>query len=240
MKNYYQQNKKRDLGWLPISSGLLIVGVIINIVSGGMFQGMVSTPALAALGIIKSHPGVIAAPIANQNDEQVASLNALRTENDQLRSFVHLASSTVGIMAPVISTPSSSPYGTFRIGRGSQDGIHINDIALSDSGFAIGVVTEVSNHSAVIEEVTSPRNQIDIVLSSTGATLVGSGGGNGTFQLPRTNKIQIGDIIYAPTLGNYPIAQVGHIESTPSSASYDVYASLPINLNILRFVYVVE
>jgi cell shape-determining protein MreC len=175
-----------------------------------------------------------------QYQERAAAFDALRSENDQLRELSHLAAQRSGLTAPVVSSVISSPYGTFLIGAGSQDGIARGSIVLTSGGFAIGQVSDVGAHVSTVTEIFAPDASVSAIIAGSPAALTGSGGGNAHASLPREALVQVGSAVYSPQFGERPVGVVGEIASSSASASQDIYIRLPINIGALQYVYVVS
>jgi len=78
--------------------------------------------------------------------------DALKDENDQLRSLTHLAETTTGVTVPVVSSVRSSRTETFIIGAGSAENIIHGSFVLSGGGFLVGTVSRPLNRANAAEE----------------------------------------------------------------------------------------
>lgn len=172
--------------------------------------------------------------------ERASGYDALQQENVLLRTFVHLAQIEKGITAPVISSVISSPYGTFAIGAGESDGVKSGSLVLTEGGFVVGVVSDVSAKSALVKEVFAGGARIDVSIGGTNAAAEGRGGGNARAELPRGVIVKAGDSVFAPSLGARPVGVVGKVDSDPASASQKIYIGLPVNTAALTYVYVAQ
>ncbi len=167
-----------------------------------------------------------------------AALEAVQGENEILRSLARVAENTPGKTVPIISSFSSSPYGTFMIGGGSSAGINVGDLALVGDGFVLGSVTNVSQNSAVVSAVFSPGASTDVMTDDVAFSVQGRGGGNARAEVPRELPLAEGDALLAPLYASRPVGIIGRIESASSSAFSDVFVLLPYNINTIRFVFV--
>jgi rod shape-determining protein MreC len=236
---------------------LVVVLFLIDVISGGklrasvrVFGSMISTWSGQA-GATFTGSGFFTsrAALESQNrtlSEQVAqlqgraaALSAVQEENDQLRAIVHLAAKSPGVTAPVVSSLEASPYGTFLIGAGSQDGIAVGNLVLSEDGFVIGRVNDTSARQSLVSELFAPNATVSATVNAVPISLSGQGGGNARANVLRSAAIAIGDIAIAPGLGERPVGIVGQVASSSASASQDVYVRTPLNLSSLQFVYVV-
>ena len=172
-------------------------------------------------------------------EDQLALYRAAQAENEELRRLARLAEGTPGITAPVVSSFKASPYGTFLIGAGAAEGVEEGDIVLSQEGFVVGRVLEVSAHQALVEEIFAPRAITEAIAGSLPISLAGSGGGNAVGEAPRGSQIAMGTPVRAPNLGGRLVGFVGHMEGDAAAPSVKVYVRTPVNIETLRLVYVV-
>jgi cell shape-determining protein MreC len=174
-----------------------------------------------------------------QYQGKLAAADVTAAENEQLRSLTHLAVGAPGISVPIISSFRTSPYGTFLIGAGSADGIEKDALVQSSDGYVIGKVSDVSSHTALVDQLFAPRRSVETLISAIPVTLTGVGGGNAIGRAPRGAKISEGDIVSAPSMGGKPIGVVGTVTSDAADAFSAVEVRAPANLTTLRFVYVI-
>lgn len=167
-----------------------------------------------------------------------AAIEAVRDENEILRSLARVAENTPGTTVPVVSSFSSSPYGTFMIGAGSVHGISVGDLALASDGFVLGSVTDVAENSSVVGAVFSPGVSTDVMTDNVAFSVIGRGGGNARAEVPRELPLAVGEPILAPQYASRPVGIIGRIESASSSAFSDVFVLFPYNINTIRFVFV--
>lgn len=171
--------------------------------------------------------------------EHAAAYGALSQENELFRSMLHLAQSSPGVTAPIVSSYHASPYGSFMIGAGAHDGIASGDLVLSEGGFVVGRVTDVQQSVTLVTAVFSSGSNINVVIGGAAVSAEGEGGGNARVTVPRGIEIAVGDPVIAPEFGGRTVGTVGRVEQISTSAEQRVYVSLPLNLSVMRFVYVV-
>jgi cell shape-determining protein MreC len=254
MMNSYQRNEGRRR--LFAASVLVIFLFVADILSGGKIRNEIRAGAAVVSrlggGIVSSiaGSGVFASKRAlqaqnqslaeevSQLEERAAAYDVAQQENAQLQAIVHLAQTTPGMTAPVVSSLLASPYGTFTIGAGSLDGIAMNDLVQTEDGFVVGRVSDVGSHTALVTELFAPGASIDAIVDGTSVSVEGDGGGNAHTQVPRGLSIVPGDPVVAPSLGQRAVGIVGNVASSSASASQDISIRLPTNLLSLQFVYV--
>ena len=235
---------------------LALVLILIDFISGGKVRGAIRDLASKtwSMGAVVEHSlfqsgyfstrSSLESQIRALQDmaalyqEKAASYDALQAQYAELSQMNHLAASTPGITAPVASSVRSSPYGTFLVGAGTADKVVIGSKVLTSTGFVIGTVTEVSEHSSLVKESFAPGAKLDVHLGGAELELTGSGGSNATVKVPRGIDVKVGDTASVPEYGGKPVGVVQHVDSDPASAYGVAYIALPVNLSSLSFVYV--
>lgn len=263
MNSYRRSNARAGLlsgqsGRLLTITFIVILVFVIDLASGGKIRdisqgaaGSISGTSAVAFNAIK-HSGIFStrARLAAHNEElqaeverfreQDSAYQALKAENDQLALLAHLAQDNTGTTTAIVSSFRSSPYGTFLIGAGTQEGIKHDSIVLTDLGFVVGRVTDVSTHTSLVTQLLSPGKSIDALIGKDPATFTGTGGGNARAQVPRDIEVKVGDIITSGTVGGRRIGIVGKVESESADAYSTVYMRLPQNVAGMRFVFVLS
>jgi cell shape-determining protein MreC len=248
-----QREGRRRLLWVTL---LIVFLLLVDIASGGRIRGLVKTGAAglwklsahARAGIFESGYFSSRASLAAENaalrealshaQEDAASYRALQTENQELRSLVHLAAQFPGLTAPIVSSVYSSPYGTLLIGAGP--GVAPGDIALTADGFAVATIESAAAGASTATQVFAPNSTVNVLIGATAAQASGRGGGNARAKLPRDAAVSVGDVVTAPELGGRPVGVVGKVDASPAAAEQTVYISLPVDLASLKFVYIVH
>lgn len=173
-----------------------------------------------------------------QYEERAAAYATLEAENAQLREMAHLASRVEGMTVAIISSVGASPYGTFLIGAGQEEGVAAGNIVLTSTGFVLGEVREVARHTATVAEILSPRAFLDGIVGGTAIVVEGRGGGNGQTSVPRGVEISVGTPVVAPAYAGRPIGVVGAVATSSGGATQNVFIRIPVNRSGLQFVYV--
>lgn len=172
-----------------------------------------------------------------KRDENATRYAALMAENESLRAMVGLASEE-GVTVPVLSSFTSSPYGTFRIGGGVAVGLQEGSIVLTPGGYVLGAITFVSARTATVEAFFSPGKEIEMQVNGFPFLASGRGGGNARGEIPRDAEVAVNDPVIVPAFGGRTAGIVGKIESASSSAYTTLYIRIPRNLDSLRYVHV--
>lgn len=249
-------NRTSGRRWLLLITLIAIIILFLDLAGRGMLRsyartaaahfwtsGSAGEAAIEQTGFFATHSALAhenaslrAQVLQYQNN---ASANAILSEqNAQLRALVHLAGSTPGTAAAVVSSFLASPYGTFLISAHAPD-VAAGDLVLSDGGFVIGRVREASGSTSLVSEVFASDASVEGLISGADVTIDGYGGGNARAAAPRDAHISVGDVVIIPSLGARPAGVVGSVESSAASADQKIYIRLPVNLSSLRYVYVV-
>jgi cell shape-determining protein MreC len=258
MMNLYQPNNKSKASRrrLLLATLLVVFLFAFDILSGGMLRKSTRTVG----GSIYQHGSGIVASIANsgffatkhslelkinalnaqvaQFNEQLGEDSVLKEENAQLRALTKIAASAPGLTAPIISSFRTSPYGTFTVGAGSQDGAATGDLVVSPGGFVIGTISDLGAHASLVKEVFAPGSSIDAVIAGSATLVEGRGAGNAHAKIPHGITVTAGDPVTSPVFRGRPIGIVGSAVSDPASAYSDIYIGLPVSVESLRYIYV--
>lgn len=258
--NSYRRNNRRSsplLGVLVLVI-LLCAGLFgIDALTGGALRSyarssgsVVWTAAAGAADVFKGNGGLSTrAALARENEslrrelalriEEDARYEAVREENEILRTLADLAAEEEGISARVLTSYRTSPYGTFTINAGAHEGIAEGNIVLTPGGFVLGSITNVDAFSATVESLFAPGKETDFIVGDVAFTAIGRGGGNTKAEISREAAVSEGMFAIAPAYGGRTAGLVGHIEIASSSATQTLFLRIPVNLATLTFVYVV-
>jgi rod shape-determining protein MreC len=210
---------------------------------GAMFAAVASiTGAVTGNGLLDSKRSLVEEnaqlrEALSERDEQALRFTALQDENDSLRAMLGLAAEN-GITVPVLSSFSSSPYGTFRIGGGAAAGMEEGSVVLTPGGFVLGSVTFVSPRTATVESFFAADKDIEMQVNGIPFVSKGRGGGNARGEVPRDASVKENDVVIVPAFGGRPAGVIGALESASSSAYTTLYIRIPSNLDSLRYVHV--
>ncbi len=247
-------SRRRLLG----ATALVVILIVIDVLSGGGVRNLVrslgaaiwNSTAHVRTSIVESGYFATHRSLAKDNatlraqvarlEEQAAGYDVLREENAQLRTALNFSTSESTITAPVVSSFTSSPYGTFLIGAGIDDAISTGDLVVSSGGFVIGVASDVQKRTTSVRGVLSPGERIDALLGETALVVLGDGGGNAHASVPLGVVVAEGDPVISPAHGGRAIGVVGKVDAPPASPDQTVYIRVPLNLASLRYVYIVR
>ncbi len=256
--SYRERNAGTGRRRLLLVTIFVIVLFLVDMVTGGSIRAIVRDAnarislaaraigmTIASNGYFTSHAALASQNVALQArvatlEEQIVLSASLQQQVTTLSEMAHLATTEQGITVPVASSFIASPYGTFLVGAGIDEGVSLDSLVLSGNGTAIGTISYVSAHTATVTEVFAPGVVINALLDGAPVSVHGAGGGNATTQVPHGVSIAPGDVVTAPSLGGHTIGIVGHVDTDPSSAAMQVYIGSPVNSASLQYVFVVS
>ena len=104
----------------------------------------------------------------------------------------------------------------------------------------MGTVSEVFPKSAKVKLFSASGDETNAILErhNVPVTLIGAGGGNFRFELPRDMIVETGDRILSSDIAARHLATVGDVSVRPTDSFKEVLAKSPINIFALRFVFV--
>ncbi|MBX4199931.1 rod shape-determining protein MreC [Candidatus Parcubacteria bacterium] len=177
------------------------------------------------------------AEIAAQ-DNLVLSCRVIEGTKDSLLSTYGREASDAGIAATVISRPPKTSYDVLVIDAGKENNISVGETVSVPEGPILGKVFESFSNTSQVVLFTTSGEKTDAILERNllPVTLVGKGGGNFEMILPRTAEVEVGDKILSSPIDPRLMAVVGDVEETPTEGFKKALASVPVNLQTLRFV----
>ena len=164
----------------------------------------------------------------------------LMKENQDLKNQLGRLDISPRILSKVLSKPPSSPYDTFILDAGSNQGVALgNKVYLSDN-VIIGLIKNVTPRTSLVELFSSSAVKQESVLSRTGASygLNGNGGANFVLEVPKDADILWGDVFIYPALTTSVIGAVYYIDTNSQSAFKTVYIRIPGNVFTAQSVYI--
>ncbi len=161
-------------------------------------------------------------------------------EYADLKLLMNASSSQVSsaITARVISKPPFTPYDTFVVDKGSEDGVVMGDLVYANNALVIGRVHQVTQHNAYITLFSSGDQTQEFVVSRTGVSVAttGMGGGNFALYVPKDFDIVVGDTLSEPSYDIGIVATVYALDETSQNSFKRVYARVPKAIFQSKFV----
>lgn len=145
---------------------------------------------------------------------------------------------TTMAVAQIYAKPPASPYDTFLVNKGRNDGLNEGDTLYASERIAIGIVEDSNREYARVRSFSYPGMEIDALLE-TGiqVTLRGEGAGYFTAELPSSVEVEI-DTLVQQSIDTLPfIGVVKSIEVDETEGIQTIYVRQPINIMDKRILY---
>ena len=149
-----------------------------------------------------------------QMEDVARQADATARENQRLRALLEFKTTHedyVLVDSYIIGWDSSDFSNTFTINRGTDAGININQVAITENGEVVGLVTEAGPNYAVVKTVLDSTLEISATIASSGYNGMVSGGyirGNETLlqmnYLPSSSIIRNKDQVVTSGSTVYP------------------------------------
>jgi cell shape-determining protein MreC len=185
----------------------------------------------------------------NDLQNQVTSLelkqtdyDAVEKENQDLKSLFgqNTASPDGRVLARVLSKPPESPYDTFVLDAGSDNGIAVGDKVYISDTILIGEIASLTGNTSIVNLFSKSGLTNFLTLSRTGATydVAGEGGANMSVQVPKDADILWGDVFDYPDIKTSVVGSVYYIDQSAQSSFKTIFIRVPGNVFQTQWVFV--
>ncbi len=173
------------------------------------------------------------------NQGMSATLSQMREENKELRSLLH-ASATPRIAAGVIARPPYSPYDTFILDKGTDDGIQQYAPVYHGASRVIGYVRAVFERSALVILFSSSGVESTAYVFGPNifTSIYGEGGGIMRLSIPQGIVVEKGNTVVLPSIEGGVLGEVFDVQSVPTEPEQHAYISFDAPLVGIRLVSV--
>lgn len=167
--------------------------------------------------------------------------DVLLKENDYLKNSLGRESNDKKITVSVISKPPQSPYDTYIVDAGLQEGIVAGSKVYLSDKIIVGEVKEVGFKTSVVELFSTQSKNTTVILERTGNSFVvfGQGGGNYKLDVPKDTDVLWGDIFTYPGTDSV-LGSAYFIDTNSQSAFKTVYIRSPINIFTYKNFFIQE
>lgn len=167
--------------------------------------------------------------------------NVLSDENINLKfllgrkegaSSTKSSTKSKNILATIKQSPAETPFDTFIIDAGIDNGVVIGD-KVYYGNLIIGKVIDVGNDFAKVELFSSPGNTFLGTIQSTKMKVDAKGLGGGMFEVlvPEGATVKVGDAFVFPSISTKVFGVVKSIEDKQSEGFRRLLFTLPVNPN---------
>jgi cell shape-determining protein MreC len=167
------------------------------------------------------------------------SREALREENDELKAKLGRSPEFSYMLTQVLASPPVSPYDTFIIDVGEDNGSVLGMDAFTDGDFKVGTITRVWKRSSLVTLSSAPESTLSVTVGSNAIPAVarGVGGGNFRITLPKGVDVKIGDLVNIPALAPMYAGIIMAIDKPEGSSLESLFISLPLNIFQTKYLY---
>lgn len=161
-----------------------------------------------------------------------SEFNQMQTKYQDLKALLgDTASSTVRktTLARVLSKPPFTPYDSFVIDKGSDDGVLVGSVVYANDALVIGRISSVTSHVSFVTLFSSGGEEQEFSVSRTGVSVsvAGKGGGNFEMYVPKDFDIVIGDQLVELSSDTSVVAAVYAVDESSQNSFKKVYARVP-------------
>jgi rod shape-determining protein MreC len=164
----------------------------------------------------------------------------LSKEYNDLKSELGQEKDNSRIVSRILSKPPNSPYDTFVLDSGSEEGVYFgNKVYISDN-IIVGLVKNVTPHTSLVELFSKGGWKQEVTLSRTGANFVlnGLGGANFELEVPKDTDILWGDIFLYPKFSPAIVGSVYYIDIDSQNSFKKIYIRIPGNVFSSKYVFI--
>lgn len=162
-------------------------------------------------------------------------------ENAELKEMFGRPVKEGRILAAVLAAPPLSPYDTFVLDAGSQDGVAAGDSVAAGS-VVMGRIVQVFPRASLAQLFSTAGVKTSVFIlhdkASVPAEAEGAGGGTFIVRLPKEVPVSEGDSVTLPGLQSVLFARVQTIEGGAAQSFQTIYFRNPVSVGGLRFVEV--
>jgi len=180
---------------------------------------------------------------------QVASLelkqvdyDAVTKENQDLKILFgqNPTNPNSRVLAGVISKPPQSPYDTFVLDAGSENGIVVGDKVYISDTVLVGEIASVTGKNSIVNLFSKSGMTNALSDERTGATyqISGDGGANMSVEAPKDADILWGDTFSYPSLATSVVGSVFYIDQSAQASFKTVFLRVPGNVFQTKWVFV--
>jgi hypothetical protein len=144
--------------------------------------------------------------------------------------------------AVVIARPNELPYDLLQIDQGSRAGIQEDSLVYIGDDQLLGMVVSVQAQHSFVQPFTSPGIEMTGFISGPDvvAAIEGIGGGVARVRVPQGVPLNIGDLVYVPSIQPGLFGRIDYIENRPSQPEQFGYITLRVPLQGLYAVAVAD
>lgn len=175
---------------------------------------------------------------ARADEFLLAASRASESQYESLLQVFGRTSTTTSVAAGVLVHPPETPYDVLVVDAGSTNGVKKEDLVFLPEGAVVGRVIEVFGRSSRVKLFSMNGENTNAVLErgNVPIVLVGQGGGNFKFTLPREVAVLPGDRILSPAVDGALMGVARDVEVTPTDSFKTVLVESRAPVFTIRYV----
>ena len=160
-------------------------------------------------------------------------------ENMRLRGLLNSTEEN-RIAAGVIARPDTLPYDYIQIDQGSNNGVEVGAPVFAGSDIVIGLVVYTASEYSFVSLFTTPGFNATVFVSGPDvvATMEGMGGGVARVRMPQGIAMNIGNLVYVPSIEPGVFGRISYLENEPTQPEQYGFISPDIAISSLHTVAV--
>ncbi len=138
-----------------------------------------------------------------------------------------------GITAGVLRNPPFSSYDFLLTDKGSSDGVNIDDLVYSESGYLIGEIDSVDKYDSMVKMYSTNGEKINVRIGTSTSMVEATGINDGTYliSLPKGSKVKVGDQVRMPGLKNYIVGDISYVDDDPTKVFQEIFFRYPFSVS---------
>lgn len=175
-----------------------------------------------------------------QRENQYARM--LLRENERLRTLLGTGTAHDGrIPTAILHAQEVSPYDTFVIDVGADDGVREGMLVTTAEASVLGVVSRVVAETSIVRALTAPGMVTDTLLMGDAIIplqVVGMGAGTMVGALPRDTQVGEGVLVTLPGASALPLGIVVSVRADSEDAYQQIFVAPLENTQHVRYAVV--
>lgn len=237
------------------AAAIFILGIILLAILGVTSDGFRSRgrdlfiPVLSISSkirnLLEDFGGNKISELESRNAELIGENTLLEERISELESGVANsggAQNFVKSSSLVLSQAPSTPYDTLLISLAATGAARIGTKVNAHGGIYIGQISETGEKAAMVKLLSFPAQETEAWLEreKINITLVGEGGYNLKFLIPKEVSVEVGDKVLSNTNPQFLIGEVSGINEKPTDPLKAVHLRFPFNFRNLRYVELID
>ncbi|MFH1979411.1 MAG: rod shape-determining protein MreC [Patescibacteria group bacterium] len=168
-------------------------------------------------------------------------VDSVEKENENLKELLDIKIKKDFVIAPIIARPGYGIYNSLIIGLGSNEDIQLGMQVTAFGNILLGYVVDVQPTFSRVKLASHPEEEVNVFVgNSVSAISMGRGSENMKIVLPSDVSVEVGDSVTTLGTESLFLGMVEKILKRPESPFQEIFFRFPINIQELRYVYVIK